>query len=61
MLTIIGFIILGLIVFVAAGLLGWILELIKFVFEILWMGVTKIFSCLFWVIIIFCLYIVLFY
>ena len=59
MLTIIGFIVLGLIIFVGAGIFGWILELLGYVFEFLWEGFIKSLGCLFWVFIIFCILVVL--
>lgn len=59
MLTIIGFIVLGFIIFVGAGIFGWILELLGYVFEFLWEGFTKSLGCLFWVFIIFCILVVL--
>ena len=59
MLTIIGFIILGLIIFVGAGIFGWILELFGYVFEFLLAGFIKSLGCLFWIFIIFCILVVL--
>jgi hypothetical protein len=59
MLTIIGLIVLGLIIFVGAGIFGWILELLGYVFEFLWEGFIKSLGCLFWVFIIFCILVVL--
>ena len=61
MLTVIGIILLGLIVFVAAGLFGWLLELLKYIFQFLWLGITKSVGCLFWIFVILCVLIVLFY
>lgn len=58
MLTIIGLIILGFILFVSCSILGWILKLLGYVFEFLWEGFVKSLGCLFWVFVIFCLLIV---
>jgi hypothetical protein len=54
MLTAIGIIILVFIIFVCGGVLGWILEILGYVFEFLWQGFVKSLGCLFWVFIIFC-------
>ena len=47
------------ILFIFGGLLGWVLKLLSYVVKFLWEGLTNIFSCLFWciviIIIIFCL------
>jgi hypothetical protein len=51
-LGIIGLIILGLIVFVGLGLLGWVLKLLGYVLEFLWDGCSTTIGCLFWVFII---------
>lgn len=51
-LGIIGLIVLGLIVFVGLGLLGWVLKLLGYVLEFLWDGCSTTIGCLFWVFII---------
>ena len=54
-----GVLILLVVIFVFLGILGWVCELLKYVFEFLWEGLIKGLGCLFWVFIIFCLLIVL--
>ena len=54
MLTIIGIIVLVIIGFVVLGIGGWLLEILRYVFEFLWQGFVKSLCCLFWVFIIFC-------
>lgn len=48
----IGIIVLVIIGFVVLGVGGWILEILKYVFDFLWEGFFKSLGCLFWVILI---------
>ena len=59
MIEILGIVVLIIFLFIIGGLLGWVLKLLSYVVKFLWEGLTNIFSCLFWcvviIIIIFCL------
>ena len=49
------------VIFIFLGIFGWICELLKYVFAFLLEGLFKGLGCLFWIFLIFCLLIVLFY
>ena len=58
-LAIIGLIVLGLIVFTGGGILGWIFKGIGSIFELLLDGWGSCLRVILWIIIIFCLLVVL--
>ena len=51
-MEVVGCIILGIIIFTILGIGGWLLEIVKYVFEFLLDGFFKSLGCLFWVIVI---------
>jgi len=48
-MEIIGVLLLGVIIFVVFGCLGWILKLLGYVFDFLLEGFSKSIGCLFWI------------
>ena len=58
-LAIIGIIVLGLIIFTSVGILGWIFKGIGSIFELLLDGWGSCLRVILWIIIIFCLLVVL--
>ena len=52
MIEILGIAVLIIFLFIFGGLLGWVLKLLSYVVKFLWEGLTNIFSCLFWCIVI---------
>ena len=52
MIEILGIVVLIIFLFIFGGLLGWVLKLLSYVIKFLWEGLTNIFSCLFWCVVI---------
>jgi hypothetical protein len=59
-LTIIGVVVLIVLLFVGGGLLGWLIKGLEAVFTFLSEGCSHTLGCLFWIIIGFCVLVVLF-